>query len=88
MTEEVMEYYVLFPNHNSGLQLYNKLKSLKIKATITPTPRRASTCCGISLLVLEKDVEDIKTIVAEEKIEILKIEALPKISSASRDKFC
>lgn len=86
--EVIMEYYVLFPNHNSGLQLHRILKDLKIKCTIVPTPRRASTCCGISLLVPGESVEYIKSIIEQEHIQILDIVALPKITNARRDKFC
>ena len=55
------QYYVLFPNHDNGMRLYHELKSLGIKATIAPTPRSASKCCGISLLIqkqaaIERDI--------------------------------
>ena len=86
--EVILEYYVLFPNHNSGLQLHRILKDLKIKCTIVPTPRRASTCCGISLLIHRESVEYIKSIIEKEHIQILDIVALPKITNAMRDKFC
>lgn len=86
--EVILEYYVLFPNHNSGLQLHRILKDLKIKCTIVPTPRRASTCCGISLLIPRESVEYIKSIIEKEHIQILDIVALPKITNAMRDKFC
>lgn len=46
-----IQHYVLFPNHDNGMRLYGILKEAGIKATIAPTPRAASKCCGISLLV-------------------------------------
>ena len=50
-------HYVLFPNHDNGMRLYGILKEAGIKTTIAPTPRVASKCCGISLLVREDDPE-------------------------------
>ena len=52
-----IQYYVLFPNHDNGMRLYKKLKEEGVGAVIAPTPRSASKCCGISLLVKEKDIE-------------------------------
>ena len=55
-----IQYYVLFPNHDNGMRLYKKLKEEGVGAVIAPTPRSASKCCGISLLVKEKDIERIR----------------------------
>ena len=49
-----IQHYVLFPNHDNGMRLYKELKNLGVRATIAPTPRAASKCCGISLLVRKK----------------------------------
>ena len=46
-----VQHYVLFPNHDNGMRLYKKLKEEGVGAVIAPTPRSASKCCGISLLV-------------------------------------
>ena len=51
-----IQHYVLFPNHDNGMRLYGILKEAGIKATIAPTPRVASKCCGISLLVRKDDL--------------------------------
>ncbi len=83
-----MEYYVLFPNHNNGLHLYRSLKKAQIKATIVPTPRRASSCCGISLLIPKEAIDVVNQCVKSENIDIIDIVALPKISNHLRDKFC
>lgn len=86
--EPVIEYYVLFHNHTAGLKLYECLKTLKVKATIVPTPRRASVCCGISLLIPKEAVETVKNLSSEENIDIMDIVALPRTTNAFRDKFC
>ena len=75
------QHYVLFPNHDNGMRLYGILKEAGIKATIAPTPRVASKCCGISLLVREEDLD-------ENHIEILKIAAIERDINPRRDKYC
>ncbi len=82
------EYYVLFHNHHSGMELYQALKKQNIKTTIVPTPRRASACCGISLLIKEEDKEKIMECIKKEKIELYKIIALEKTNDAKRDRYC
>ena len=78
-----IQHYVLFPNHDNGMRLYGILKEAGIKTTIAPTPRVASKCCGISLLVREEDLEAIRN-----QIEILKIAAIERDINPKRDKYC
>jgi len=61
-----------------GLRLKQEIEAQDIKAIISPTPREASTSCGISLIVDEADLPAIKRIIEEEAIAILKIVAIPK----------
>lgn len=49
-----IQHYILFPNHDNAMRLYRELKKLGVRAVIAPTPRSASKCCGVSLMV-EKD---------------------------------
>lgn len=86
--EKEIQYYVLFPNHDNGMRLYKELKERKIKATIAPTPRQASKCCGISLLVKEEETEAIKNAAKERQIEILGIAAVEKDINPNRDRYC
>lgn len=83
-----IQYYVLFPNHDSGMRLYRELKKLGVRAVIAPTPRALSKCCGISLLIKEEDVETVRECVEENQIEILEIAELVKDVNANRDKYC
>lgn len=71
-------WYVLFPNHEMGLRLKKELDGQDIRATISPTPREASTSCGISLLVDEAALPTIRQIIADKNIEIIKIVSLAK----------
>lgn len=85
---EEYQYYVLFPNHNNGLLLHKSLKELGIRAQIAPTPRTLSRCCGISLMVEEKDIEVIRACVEEKSVEILGIEKVRKDVNPNRDRYC
>ena len=84
-----MQYYVLFPNHENGMKLYRILKEKGVRAQISPTPRAASKCCGISLLVREAEKLDvIRECIQENEIEIIDIVALEKDVNRTRDKYC
>ncbi|MCF2682020.1 DUF3343 domain-containing protein [Faecalicatena contorta] len=83
-----IQHYVLFPNHDNGMRLYQELKAMGIRATIAPTPRSASKCCGISLLVQEQDIDAIKSCIEEHQIEILKFAAIERDVNSRRDKYC
>ena len=78
MENKDYDWYILFPNHHEGLRLNNVLKGQSIRCTIAPTPREASTSCGISLIVLETDLAIIKQAITEQGIRIEKIVSLPK----------
>lgn len=83
-----IQHYVLFPNHDNGVRLYQELKKLGVKAVIAPTPRSASKCCGISLIVQEEDLDQIQECIQEHEIEILKIVAIERDINANRDRYC
>lgn len=83
-----IQHYVLFPNHDNGMRLYRELKKLGMRATIAPTPRAASKCCGISLLIEEKDIDAIQACIEEHGIEILKIAAIERDINPRRDRYC
>ena len=62
--------YILFPNHSQGLKLETYLKANNIKYVISPTPRKLSKSCGISIIYKKKDEEDIRKIIKENLIEV------------------
>lgn len=84
----MISYYVLFPNHDNGMRLYREMKENGLKCTIAPTPREASKCCGISLLVKKEDLDQIRQIVEEKQIEILQIAEIKKDIDPNRDRYC
>ncbi|MFW0966496.1 MAG: DUF3343 domain-containing protein [Thermacetogeniaceae bacterium] len=59
----VFDYYILFPNHHEGLHLHKELKKAGVKCRIAPTPREASSFCGISLLVTEENLDSAKKVI-------------------------
>ncbi len=85
---EKVQHYVLFPNHDNGMRLYNELKKLGVWAVIAPNPRSASKCCGISLMIKEEDIGAVQGCVSEHGIEILKIAAVEKDLNPHRDRYC
>ncbi|MEL7647345.1 MAG: DUF3343 domain-containing protein [Sedimentibacter sp.] len=87
MTEK--EYYIIFPNVENGLRLNELLKAEKISVTIAPTPREATKCCGISLLIKNvNDIPIIKKCIADNKIDIINIFETVNKKDPMRNKFC
>ena len=83
-----IQHYVLFPNHDNAMRLYKELRALGVSAKIAPTPRAASVCCGVSLLVLEEDIERINQCVEEHGIATLGISQVVKDVNPNRDRYC
>ncbi len=84
-----MEYYVIFPNVENGLRLNELLKAEKISVTIAPTPREATKCCGISLLIKNKnDISAVKKIIDDNNVKVLDIFETVNKRDPMRNKFC
>jgi len=84
-----MEYYIIFPNVDNGIKLNELLKVAEIDVTITPTPREATNCCGISLLINNKnDLPVVRECIAKNQIEIINIFEMYSKKDPKRDKFC
>ncbi len=83
-----IQHYVLFPNHDNAMRLYKELKNLGVRAVIAPTPRSASKCCGVSLMVEEKDIADIRKCIEDHQIDIWEIAAVERDVNPKRDRYC
>ncbi len=83
-----IQHYVLFPNHDNAMRLYKELKNLGVRAVIAPTPRSVSKCCGVSLMVEEKDLDAIRACIEEHQIEIWEIAAVERDVNPKRDRYC
>ena len=84
----VIQHYVLFPNHDNAMRLYKELRALGVSAKIAPTPRAASVCCGVSLLVFGEDIDRINKCVEEHGIQIQGIFQVEKDVNPNRDRYC
>ncbi|MCH4179487.1 MAG: DUF3343 domain-containing protein [Megasphaera sp.] len=84
----VTDYYILFKNHTDAMALFQKVRQRHIAARISPTPRQASLCCGVSLLVLAADIDAVKQCIAETGTAYEKIVRLPRQINPRRDAFC
>ena len=67
--------------------MYRSLKSKSVYAQISPTPRELSVCCGVSLLIHGEDVEQIKKIAEEERLDYLSISGLNNTFDNTRHKY-
>lgn len=83
-----LQHYILFPNHDNAMRLYRELKKLGVRATIAPTPRSASKCCGVSLMVDQTDLDRIRAVAEEKTINILKIAEVEQEFNPRRDRYC
>lgn len=84
----VTDYYVLFFGHTAGMALYEFVRQRGVRVRISPAPRAATACCGMSLLVEEAELEAVRECIECSGIEIDKIVPLPRQINPKRDRFC
>jgi hypothetical protein len=60
----ICDYYILFPSHHEGLRLHQELKAAGVKCVIAPTPRSASSFCGMSLRLAEDELPAARQVIA------------------------
>lgn len=88
MSEERIDWYILFFNHTDGMQMYRCLKDLGLFVRISPAPRAASVCCGMSLLVAEECIASVREAVEKSGIAYDRIVPLPRQINPHRDVYC
>lgn len=86
--EQISDYYVLFHNYTEGMRLYQYIRARGIAAKISPAPRVASVCCGMSLLVEETAIEAVRRCISESGVQIDRIVLLPRQIDPTRDRYC
>lgn len=57
-------YYILFPNHHEGLRLHQEMRAAGVRCAIAPTPRFASSFCGMSLRLAEDELPAARQVIA------------------------
>lgn len=88
MAEIVTDYYILFHNHTDGMNLYQYIRKQGIPVRICPVPRTASECCGMSLIVVEQDIEAVCRCMDDSGIPVIGIAELPRNIDPRRDRYC
>lgn len=81
-------YYILFDNHEQALKLRRALKSADLPTTISPTPREASLCCGVSLMLEETMLGAVQTYLSKHPEAVYKsIERVEQDFNPKRDHY-
>lgn len=88
MSDKIIDWYILFLNHTEGMEMYNYLRSKDLKVKISPAPRALTVCCGMSILVDNEDIDEVRAAVESSNIEYDRIEDLPRQINPKRDLFC
>ncbi|SHE31507.1 DUF3343 domain-containing protein [Clostridium fallax] len=70
------KYYILFENHTDGMRFSEALSKENIKYVISPTPRKLSVCCGISIMYKKDDEEKIKDLINKEHLNYKSLESI------------
>jgi hypothetical protein len=60
----------VFNNTHGAMKAESYLKSKAIKLTIMPTPTQITKSCGISIIILEENLDQVKSIIEDGNIEI------------------
>ncbi|WP_301860014.1 DUF3343 domain-containing protein [uncultured Megasphaera sp.] len=86
--KQITDYYVLFKTHTDAMALYQAARRRGLSVKISPTPRQASVCCGVSLLVEADTLPALRQCIADTGAAYEKIVPLPRQIDAHRDSFC
>jgi hypothetical protein len=81
-------YYILFDSHEQAVKLHGQLKAAGLHSAISPTPRQASVCCGVSLMVREGEMERVKTYLENHSCVYKSVERVEQEFNAHRDVYC
>lgn len=84
-----VRYYILFINFEQGLALHSMLDSHKLPNRIAPAPRaiQGELSCGMSLLIEEEDINNVKRCIKENNGEYYDIIPLSGQLHPFRDKY-
>lgn len=63
-------YFLVFNNTHGAIKAENYLKIQGMRLTIMPTPTQITKSCGISIIVAEEDLDEIKDIIEKQLIEV------------------
>jgi len=80
-------YYILFDNHEQAVRLHRELKGAGWKVVIAPTPREASICCGVSVMVQEQDIEEVQAYLREHQSVYKELHRVEQEFNSRRDLY-
>jgi hypothetical protein len=80
-------FYVLFRNHNDGLELHSYLREHGYAVRISPAPRVTQVCCGMSLLVDPAHIEQVRIAIERSGIPVERIVELGNQIDPRRDRY-
>lgn len=81
--------WLLFHDVESAMRLHRILRADGMKISIAPTPREASKCCGVCILLDEpEDAEKAVRLAADANISLRGIHRMNTDFNPGRDKYC
>lgn len=82
------QHYLLFKDSSQGMKTYDYLKSQGAKITISPTPRAASLCCGLAILLKkEESLDHIKELLKGQEDMVERYFTMKADVNPKRDRF-
>ncbi len=90
MSEERLNYYILFANYTQGMMLQSLLREDGVPSKIAPTPRsiQGELGCGMSILVQPEDIDAARECIRKNDAEYYDIVAIPCRINPNRDHYC
>lgn len=84
----MVSYYILFESHEQAVRLHAELSLAGLRTTISPTPRAASVCCGVSLMISEDKIESVRAYLESHPCIYKSVERIEQEFNARRDVYC
>ena len=84
----MVSYYIIFQSHEQAVRLHGELRSAGLRTTISPTPRAASVCCGVSLMISEDEIENVRAYLETHSCVYKSVERIEQEFNARRDVYC
>lgn len=80
-------YIVAFNSTHNAIKSEKLLQDANLKVTTLPTPREISASCGISIKFEKVDVDTVKSILSENKIEFKGFYVIEKLEGGKRNYY-
>ncbi len=82
-------FYILVKSATDGMALFEFLKDRGCRTRIAPVPRGLTACCGMSLLVTQEDMEQVRACIDEpESPGYERIVEMENHIDPHRDRYC